>query len=77
MLIVEYLPKHNLYLAVPLVLINGKLRPDPDTEYVFADEAEQLSFVDAYFRNPCAAVFAYNVLMNARWVEENYGGNYV
>lgn len=58
MLLTEYLPEQNLYMVIP-VTPDGK--PDPDIEYIFEDEASQATFIQHYFLDPVAAVFAYNV----------------
>lgn len=54
MLLTEYLPDHNLYLAIPIVDGHpGK------TECVFTTQEQLALFVTMYFRNPVAALFAY------------------
>ena len=56
MLITEYLEEHDLYMAIPFDRENGVSQ---QVEFVFANEAHQQEFIQAYFHNPYAATYAY------------------
>lgn len=57
MLVTEYIASHDVYIVTP-VHADKSL----GQEFIFADAYEQECFVYAFFRNPMAAVFAYNTM---------------
>lgn len=65
MLVTEYLPEHGVYIATP-VMSDKTL----GQEFIFTTEIEQEMFVEAWFHNPVATIFAYNVRREYDWFEE-------
>jgi len=57
LLTAQYIPGYDIYMVIPVI---GR-KEDPETEYVFPDEASQREFIQAYYRNPVAASYAYQM----------------
>ena len=69
MLITEYIQAFDRYIVIPT--IDGK--PDPEMEFVFDTEDEQREFIQAWFKGPMAAIFAYQVReLYAKELEYSY-----
>ena len=70
MLLAEYLPEHDIYLVIPVL----DRKPDPNTEYVFTNEFEQALLIQAYYKNPVAAIFAYQTLAAQEYYNQYMSG---
>lgn len=57
MLTVQPILNNTAIMVIPVV----NRRECPDSEFVFDTEEQAKAWIDYYFHNPCAAIFAYNV----------------